>query len=168
MTRFAAVLLVALCSTAASAAEPAWQQTDNPDGTVRFACGQDCADTALICVRFSQPGDKALRVEDMVDEVAVAWGQIDFSTVSSAVADRELGAEADVTGGERSCGPEVLTFGGADWVGAGYDFAAGDQAMAVKLLLWPKKSELLGLRCSYRANGDVTTMVEDLAVSLRS
>lgn len=167
MRRRAAILLVATFSAPALASEPAWQSTAQPDGTTRLECGADCADAGIICIGFSEHGSKALRVEEIADEALASWAQIDYSTLASAIADRDLSQDV-VTGGERSRGPEAVALGGRDWVSARYDFAANGQALSIELRLWLEKSELLGLRCSYRTGNTVDDMIDDLAMSLRS
>jgi len=168
MKRLATVLLLAvLFGPPASAGDVIWDETPNADGSVQLTCGDTCAEGELVCVSFWQPGSKMLQVEDLIDEALIPWGQIDFTTAASVVTDRDELIADDVTGGERSEGPDVVAFGGQSWVRARYEFEADKKGYGIDLLMWLKKADIGGLRCSYRKGVDVDANIEALAVRQR-
>lgn len=167
MKRLAILLLPLLHPVAAQAQEGWWRIATAPDGATRYHCGEACPDEGLVCVHFSRPGPGGGETRDLADGAYLPWGQVDFFTAAAILKDRDLDAD-DILGGERLEGPQILSFGDVDWVGARYGVETlADGAVSIELLLWLDGADLQGLRCSYRAGADVASLVEGLAVSLR-
>ena len=167
MRRLAALLL-ALHPVVTEAQEGWWLTASRPDGAMLYHCGDLCRDEKLVCVHFSQPGPDRLKVQDLVDEMLVPWGQIDFSTASAVLEDRDLVGVSDISGGGRLEGPQIIAFDGSDWATARYGFETlAGEAVNIDLLLWPDGTKLQGLRCSYRAGTNAVPLIQDLAGSLR-
>ena len=136
------------------------------DGEMRYACGEDCPETQLICVRDAQPAPPAITLEDMADEAKVPWGQIDFWLGTGVVADRS--SLEPVIDGKRSEGPGVVSFGGLDWVRADYDVqTATGSGLSASLLMWPGNDGMALLRCSFKPHPTAEAMIEELAQGLR-
>lgn len=154
----AATLIVA-GAPAALSAPPAF------DGDqTRYACGKDCPQTQLVCVRDGQPDAPAgLTAQDIATNLPL--GQIDYWFMVGAMADR---AEGGIVDGVRVNGPTVVSFGGLDWVWADYDLpAARGVDFAGSLVMWSQDDQMAMVRCSFLAGADPREAIEALAGSAR-
>ena len=154
-----ATMLILAGVRAVSSAPPSFD-----DGEARYACGKACRETKLVCVRDAQESAPAgLTVEDIAANLPL--GQTDFWFMMGSIADRP---ESGIVDGRRRHGPEVVSFGGHDWVWADYDLpAARGTDLAGSLLMWPEGGQMAMLRCSFLARADARTMIEELAAGLR-
>ena len=92
-------------------------------------------------------------------------GQADYWFMVGVIADRP---ESKILHSVRADEPEVVSFGGLDWVWADYELpAAGGVDLAGSLLMWPDGDQLAILRCSFLPDASARTMIEALASSLR-
>ena len=174
---FSRVLLVVVGGALMSAPAPAlavsdfWQAKAEPDGSMRYACGETCAQTQLICLHEIVPNREPVPIEEMADEAIVPWGQMDFSLLARVSSDRAgLSGAEKIVDGKRSDGPAIVPFGGADWVLAHYQMQAKAGTLAADLMLWPDAKGVAMLRCSYNAGLDdegSTLAIRQLAESLR-
>jgi hypothetical protein len=121
----------------------------------------------LVCESFSHAGSKAFAVGDLTDTTVLPWGAIDFAMVVAMISDRADFDPDDLAGGNRTSGPELVSFGGFDWVAAEYSFEAADKSFAINLLLWLEKSRVMGLRCSHSDDADFSEQIHDSALELR-
>jgi hypothetical protein len=135
------------------------------DAEARYACGKACRETKLVCVRDAQESAPAgLTVQDIGADLPL--GQIDFWFMMGSIADRP---ESGIVDARRRQGPEVVSFGGHDWVWADYDLpAALGTDLAGRLLMWPEGDQMAMLRCSFLVHANARTMIEELAASLRN
>ena len=134
------------------------------DGETRYACGKRCPETQLVCVRDGQqPAPAGLTAQDIAANIPL--GQVDYWFMVGAIADRPEGGIVD---SRRSSGPDVVAFGGADWVWAEYDLpAARGVDFAGSLVMWPESHQMAILRCSFLADASPRAMIEELAGSAR-
>lgn len=164
-----AALMVAPMS--AWAAPDGWVAATGADGIMRYTCGDECAQTQVICVHEVIPEPGPGRIADLVDEARVPWGQIDFSVAVRIGKDREgLAGSGAITDGKRVEGPAVVSFGGSDWASARYAMDSKEGALAAEFLLWRPDEGVATLLCSYKTGADDTetaVAIRQLAESLR-
>lgn len=167
------LLLAALMAAPmpAWAAPDGWVAAVGADGIMRYTCGDECAQTQVVCVHEVIPEPGPGRVEDLVDEAVVPWGQIDFSVAIRIGKDREGSAEAGkITDGKRVEGPGIVSFGGSEWASARYAMDSKGGALAAEFLLWRPDEGVATLLCSYKAGADdagAEVAIRQLAESLR-
>ncbi|GLQ08734.1 hypothetical protein GCM10007913_06660 [Devosia yakushimensis] len=171
------ILLVALASAlvgapmSAGAASDIWHSAAGPDGIMRYSCDDACAQTQVICVHEVIPEPGPGRVEDLVDEALVPWGQIDFSVAARIAGDREnLAGAGKIVDGKRIEGPAVVSFGGSEWASARYAMESKGGGLAAQFLLWRPAEGVATLLCSHKAGVDdagAEVAIRQLAESLR-
>lgn len=135
------------------------------DGETRYACGDDCPETQLICARDTQQAPAGIAIKDIANEAIMPLGQINYWVIAQVVADRPSDQIVD---GKRMEGPALVSFGGFDWVRMDYAMqATGGGALSASLLMWLDENGLALLRCSFKPHSGADAMVEELALSLR-